>query len=66
MSNTIQPPAKIITIRITSSYGNERIYPACEQSKRFALLAGTKTLSRANLETIKQLGYTIQIAAPTL
>jgi uncharacterized protein YfbU (UPF0304 family) len=50
-----------ITIRIEKNYGIETAYPACQQSKLLAKLAGTKTLTHHALETIAALGYSIQI-----
>jgi hypothetical protein len=50
-----------ITVKITNVYGNETIYPVCEQSQLFARLAGTKTLTRSAIELIKKMGYTVQV-----
>lgn len=55
----------IITIRIEKNYGIETAYPACEQSRLLAKLAGTKTLTRHALDTIAALGYEIQIEQST-
>lgn len=55
----------IITIRIEKNYGIETAYPACDQSRLLAKLAGTKTLTRHALETIAGLGYEIQIEQST-
>ena len=51
-----------ITVTIKSNYGQEAIYPACEASKVFAALAGTKTLTRKDIDLIKQLGYSVAVA----
>lgn len=51
---------KQIQIRIKNVYGTETIYPACETSELLAELAGTKTITRKALDTIKQLGYQVQ------
>lgn len=48
-----------IQVEIKNVYGEERIYPVCEQAKLFSELAGTKTLTRQSIATIKKLGYTI-------
>jgi hypothetical protein len=55
-----------ITIRIERNYGIETAYPACQQAKLLAKLAGTKTLTHHALDTVAALGYEIQIeqAAP--
>jgi hypothetical protein len=51
----------IITIRIEKNYGLQTIYPVCEQSQLLAKLAGTKTITAHALETIRALGYEIQL-----
>tara|TARA_R110002124_G_scaffold282809_1_gene458198 strand:+ start:1968 stop:2141 length:174 start_codon:yes stop_codon:yes gene_type:complete len=47
-----------------SQYGNDVIYPACDNAMTFAKLAGTKTLTKQALELIEQLGYTIDTHTP--
>ena len=54
-----------ITIRADKNYGVETFYPACDQSKIFARLAGTKTLTRHALRDIAALGYQIEIEQTT-
>tara|TARA_R110000803_G_scaffold204493_1_gene270585 strand:- start:1671 stop:1847 length:177 start_codon:yes stop_codon:yes gene_type:complete len=53
-----------ITVKIKNNFGNEAIYPACEYSRLFAEIAGTKTLTRETIEKIKSLGYLVGVAAP--
>lgn len=48
-----------IRVEIKSVYGEEKIYPVCEQAKLFAQLANTKTLTPAALRLIGRLGYDI-------
>ena len=48
-----------ITVTIRRVYGNPVIYPACEQARQFARIAGTKTLTLDTLRQIRALGYTI-------
>ena len=55
-----------ITIEIKGVYGLETIYPACDTAKLFARLAGTKTITRHALETIKLLGYEIEVKQKTI
>jgi hypothetical protein len=67
---TLQPlpvspaPTKANTIRIRvkvkDQYGVQVTHPACEKSRLFAQLAGTKTLTPRALETIRALGYHIE------
>lgn len=53
-----------ITIEIRDIYGIRTIYPACQTSRLLARLAGTKTITRHALETIKALGYAVEIKQP--
>ena len=48
-----------IMVIVRKVYGNPVIYPACDQSRTFAQLAGTKTLTLQALQKIKTLGYEI-------
>lgn len=48
-------------IKITKNYGNEAIYPVNETAKKFAEIAGTKTMSRKLLNQCKDLGYEIKV-----
>ena len=50
-----------ITIEIRDVYGIRTIYPHCQTAKLFAKLAGTRTITRHALETIKALGYQIEV-----
>jgi hypothetical protein len=53
-----------ITVRITSVYGSQTVYPVCDTALLLAKLAGFKTLPAHTIETIKQLGYSIVITHP--
>jgi hypothetical protein len=55
-----------ITVTVREIYGIKTIYPACDTAKLLARLAGTKTLTAAALQTIKALGYTVAVAAPSV
>lgn len=55
-----------ITVTVRDVYGIKTIYPACDTAKLLARLAGTKTLTRSALETIKALGYTVTVTAPSI
>ena len=55
-----------ITIEVKTVYGNQTIYPFCDNAKLFARLANTKTLTKDSLDTIKKLGYAIEIKQPEL
>jgi hypothetical protein len=67
----VDPPIDEVTdmkikIRIKNNFGNEAIYPVCQAAQVFAGIAGTKTLTRATIESIQSLGYEIEIAQQTL
>jgi hypothetical protein len=49
-----------ITVEVKTVYGEERIYPVCENARIFAALVKQTTLTRHNLAHIKQLGYAIE------
>lgn len=55
-----------IIVEIKNVYGNELIYPVCEESKKFIMLTGKKTLGRSDISTIKSLGYTVEVKAKEL
>lgn len=50
-----------ITVELKSIYGIQAVYPACHASKLFAQIAGTKTLTRAAVASIKALGFTVEV-----
>jgi hypothetical protein len=54
-----------IQIEVKEVYGNKTVYPACETSKAFAALAGTKTLTHAALCIIERMGYLIELKPQT-
>lgn len=55
-----------ITVAVKNVYGREVIYPVCNKAKLLAELAGTKTFTQHAIQTVKALGYSIQVAAPTI
>lgn len=55
-----------ITVRVTKNYGREAIYPADETAYTFAEMLGQQTLRRQDIESIKKLGYTVNVEAPAL
>ena len=50
-----------ITVKIKTVYGVDKIYPACENSRRFAEIAGTKTLTAHTIRQIKAMGILVEI-----
>jgi hypothetical protein len=55
-----------ITVEIKSVYGNETIYPICDQAKIFAELLKQVTLTARDIKVIKKLGYAIEVQAPKI
>lgn len=53
-----------VKVEVRSVYGSEKIYPANFEAERFAAIAGTKTLSVADLENIKRLGIMVEEVSP--
>lgn len=51
-----------IRVNVRNVYGNETIYPACEKAKVFCLMLNQKTLTRANIRHIKELGYFVELS----
>lgn len=48
-----------ITVERKNVYGNNLIYPVCEQGKIFCMLLSKKTLSMEDLRLIQALGFNI-------
>jgi hypothetical protein len=49
-----------ITVEVREIYGHKKFYPACKDSKIFASIAGTTTLTEATIRRIIQLGYKVK------
>jgi hypothetical protein len=50
-----------ITVDIRTIYGREMIYPVGPAAQAFADLAKAKTLTRAQLDIIKALGFKVTV-----
>jgi hypothetical protein len=59
MSNVVIK-SKVLLVKIQNVFGVQKIYPANDVAELFAKIAGTKTLSGANITYAAQLGYSIQ------
>jgi hypothetical protein len=55
-----------LKVSLAKQYGNETIHPECNLSRGFASLLGQKTLTRANVESIKALGFKVRTISETL
>ena len=54
--------SKELIVEKRNVFGQELVYPICENAKRFALLTGQKTLSSTSIIIIKRLGFTFKHA----
>jgi hypothetical protein len=50
-----------ITVELRENYGKQVYYPHCENSKTFASIANTVTLTADTLKLIKKLGYGVSV-----
>lgn len=50
----------VVQIEVRRVYGVPAIYPVNDTAKIFAMIAGTKTLTKAVVNDIKLLGFTIE------
>lgn len=57
---------KHIEVIIEPKYGKWVYYPACDNARAFAAIAGTKTLTDDTLAQIKKLGYEIKASAKSI
>ena len=48
---------KTLIVKKKNVYGNELIYPVCQDSIIFSYIAGTKTFCSITIANIKKLGY---------
>ena len=55
-----------LKLEIRTVYGIVKAYPKCEQSRLFAKIAGTTTLTSQNLKHIQDLGYAFDCFSHTL
>lgn len=56
---------KEIRVVIKEKYGQERIYPVCHDGKAFAKLLSQETLTRRDIDIIKnELGYSVKVEQP--
>jgi hypothetical protein len=51
-------------VKLKTVYGNEMVYPACDTSRKFAELLGTKTITPQALKIIRELGYKVEAVLP--
>jgi hypothetical protein len=50
-----------IKVTVTNNYGREAVYPACAITDKFCAMLGQKTLTRQNIEFIRDMGFTVVV-----
>lgn len=50
-----------IHVRLKTNYGQQSIYPNCDNAKVFAKLLEQQTLTPLNIKHIKSLGYEVVV-----
>ncbi len=61
MSITAADESHVALIQLKVQYGQTVVVPACEISREFALIAGTKLLTPQTIDAMKRLGYIIKV-----
>jgi hypothetical protein len=54
-----------IIVKVKDVYGQATVYPVCVLAEEFAKLAGTKTLTRAALNSIRAIGFKVTLEVPS-
>ena len=57
---------RTIYVTVKNVYGNDLVYPACDDSRAFAQLTNSKTFNANQLHTIRALGYNIVVKTPSI
>ena len=55
-----------LEVMVKNVYGNDLIYPQCEQAKKLANFKGTKTFTDLDLKRFNAMGYEFNTATHTL
>lgn len=50
-----------VTVKIKNVYGRELVYPVCSLAQIFCTIAKSQTLTKENIKSIKELGYTVEV-----
>lgn len=53
------PECPKIEVQIKNVYGEEKIYPVCDKAKVFCAMLQQKTLTKPDIDKIKQLGFRV-------
>lgn len=57
---------RAIQVEVKSNYGNEAIYVVSEHRDTLHALTGRKTVTRADIICLQQLGFTIEFVYPNI
>ena len=55
-----------MTVKLRESYGQQRIYPVCQNAHEIAGMMGTKTITPQAVKTLQRLGVSVQIQQPEI
>jgi hypothetical protein len=55
-----------MTVNVRETYGQQRIYPVCQNAHEIAGMMGTKTITTQVIKTLKRLGVSVQIQQPEI
>lgn len=59
MTDSSKTEAGTVKVTVRTVYGNDLIYPVCENAQSFAAIAVKSTLSRSDLSHIRSLGFKV-------
>ena len=54
-----------IIVKVKDVYGKPTVYPVCVLAEEFAKLAGTTTLTKSALNSIRALGFNVVLEVPS-
>lgn len=55
-----------VIVKQKTVYGNDLIYPVCDQAQKLAKLTRKKTFDSFDIALIKSLGYSVELERVTL
>lgn len=61
LPKTQTPSKPAIKVMLRNVYGEEKIYPACGKAEVFVEMLGQKTLTYKQIDSIKALGFDVEI-----
>ena len=52
---------KTIEVIVKNNFGNDLVYPKCDEAIMFAKISGHKTLTPYTIQLLKDNGYTVKV-----